>query len=69
MCSLEVKDGHFTHGRTDDDKGIAVLFDDRYSHKKYRELFPKNWNHAKHIGKGQYLQSFIYKFWEKEKNR
>jgi len=55
--------------RTDEDKGIAVLFDDRYSHKKYRELFPRNWNHAIQIGKGQYLQSFIHKFWEKQKNR
>ena len=55
--------------RTNHDIGIAVLFDDRYSHAKYKTLFPKNWNHYKQIGEGQYLQSYIADFWEKQKNK
>ncbi|MCK5762373.1 MAG: ATP-dependent DNA helicase, partial [Candidatus Izimaplasma sp.] len=55
--------------RTNNDIGIAVLFDDRYSHFKYKSLFPKNWSHYKRIPKGQYLQSFISEFWEKQENK
>jgi len=55
--------------RTNQDLGIAVLFDDRYSHNKYKSLFPKNWSHYKRINKGQYLQSYLFNFWEKQKNR
>ncbi len=55
--------------RTNDDIGIAVLFDDRYSHQKYKSLFPKNWSHHKRIPKGQYLQSFISKFWDKQEDK
>ncbi|MCK5761420.1 MAG: PD-(D/E)XK nuclease family protein [Candidatus Izimaplasma sp.] len=53
--------------RTNDDLGIAVLFDDRYSHPKYRSLFPKNWSHYIPINKGQFLQSYIAEFWNKQK--
>ena len=53
--------------RTKSDIGIAVLFDDRYSHNKYKSLFPVNWNHYKSIGKGQYLQSYLEQFWIKKK--
>ncbi len=55
--------------RTDHDIGTAILFDDRYSHNKYKDLFPNNWSHYKTIGKGQFLQSYLIKFWEKQKNR
>ncbi len=53
--------------RTNDDIGIAVLFDDRYSHNKYRSLYPVNWNHYKKIGRGQYLQSYLKQFWISKK--
>ena len=51
--------------RTEDDKGVAVLFDDRYAHHKYKSLFPRNWNHALRINKGQFLQSYLTNFWKK----
>ncbi len=51
--------------RTNHDIGVAVLFDDRYSHKKYKSLFPNYWNHFKSISKGQYLQSYLANFWKK----
>lgn len=52
--------------RTNHDIGVAVLFDDRYSHKKYKSLFPNYWNHYKSISKGQYLQSYLSDFWNKK---
>ena len=55
--------------RTDDDIGVGILFDDRYSHRKYRELFPRNWSHAKWIRRNTYLQNYLEEFWKKRKNR
>ena len=53
--------------RTKTDIGVAVLFDDRYSHNKYKSLFPLFWDHYKTIGKGQYLQSYLEQFWKSKK--
>ncbi len=53
--------------RTEQDIGVGVLFDDRYSHRKYKSLFPKNWTHAKTIKKNTYLQSYLDRFWKKHK--
>ena len=55
--------------RTNYDIGVAILFDDRYSHVKYKDLFPKNWNHALRITKGQYLQSYLEDFWKKQSKK
>lgn len=53
--------------RTTKDVGVAILFDDRYSHIKYKSLFPINWNHKKTITKGRYLQSYLEEFWLRNK--
>ncbi len=55
--------------RTNHDIGVAILFDDRYSHAKYKDLFPRNWSHALRIQKGQYLQSYLEDFWKKQNNK
>ena len=53
--------------RTEEDKGIGVLFDDRYAHRKYKSLFPKSWSHAVTIRKNSYLQTYLDDFWKKSK--
>lgn len=50
--------------RRDDDKGIVVLVDDRYSTPKYRELFPEHWNNIKYAGNAQSLAEIIRRFWK-----
>ena len=55
--------------RTNNDIGVAALFDDRYTHTKYLDLFPKNWSHYQTVSKGQYLQTYILKFWDKHKEK
>ena len=45
----------------------TVLFDDRYSHNKYKSLFPVFWDHNLTIGRGQYLQSYLEEFWKSKK--
>ena len=54
--------------RTETDIGIAILFDDRFRHRKYRELFPHNWNHAITIQPNKYLQNYLEEFWQKHIN-
>ena len=53
--------------RTEEDQGVAILFDDRYSHNKYRMLFPRNWSHAVTIAPKTYLQNYLTQFWQKRK--
>lgn len=50
--------------RRESDTGVAILFDDRYSHIKYRTLFPKEWSHNKRLKNNDYLQSYLAKFWK-----
>ena len=50
--------------RREDDRGIVVLIDDRYSTPTYKKLFPKHWNHLKYAGNPSSLAEITRKFWE-----
>ena len=52
--------------RTEDDRGIVVLADDRYSSPKYRELFPEHWKGIKYAGNASSLAEIIRRFWENQ---
>ncbi len=52
--------------RTQSDKGIVVLADDRYATPKYRTLFPKHWQGVQYAGNASSLAEIIRRFWEKE---
>jgi Rad3-related DNA helicase len=49
--------------RTETDRGIAVLIDDRYAEPKYRNMFPDEWKTAKFAGNAQSLAEIARKFW------
>jgi DNA excision repair protein ERCC-2 len=51
--------------RTETDRGIAVLIDDRYAEPKYSELFPKEWNGIKLVGDAPSLAEIARRFWKK----
>ena len=51
--------------RTDEDKGIVVLIDDRYESPEYRRLFPSHWSHAKYAGNAKNLAEMVAHFWNK----
>jgi DNA excision repair protein ERCC-2 len=53
--------------RTKEDMGVAILFDDRYDHRKYKELFPKHWSHYKRLNKNEFIQSALKLFWNQKK--
>ncbi len=53
--------------RTESDRGIAVLIDDRYAEPKYRMLFPEEWRGAKYAGNAQSLAEIARIFWKNQK--
>ena len=53
--------------RTEADRGIAVLIDDRFAEPKYRALFPEEWKGAKFAGNAQSLAQIARGFWENGK--
>ncbi|MBR4873407.1 MAG: ATP-dependent DNA helicase [Clostridia bacterium] len=51
--------------RTEEDRGIVVLIDDRYGTPTYQKLFPSHWKHLKYAGNSLSLAEIARKFWEK----
>ena len=51
--------------RTDADRGVVVLVDDRYATPKYRELFPEHWKQAQYAGNPKSLAEICRRFWNK----
>ena len=49
--------------RTMDDKGVAILFDERYRRQVYTELFPSHWSHAEYLEEDDYIQGYLDNFW------
>ena len=51
--------------RTDEDRGVVVLVDDRYATPKYRELFPEHWKQMRYAGNPKSLAEICRRFWDK----
>lgn len=49
--------------RTENDRGVVVLIDDRYASEQYKNMFPLHWSHAKYAHSATELASFVKKFW------
>ena len=49
--------------RTENDKGIAILIDDRFATPLYKSLFPEHWRHAKFVSDPKALSRILNKFW------
>ena len=54
--------------RTDCDKGIIVLIDERFSTQKYKMLFPKEWNDFKEVNNSNQLTSVLKSFWKQHED-
>ena len=49
--------------RTESDRGVVVLIDDRYATEQYKAMFPVQWSHAKYAHSAQELAETVKKFW------
>ena len=52
--------------RRQDDRGIAVLIDDRYAEPKYRTLFPSFWQRVSYTSNPSSLAEVARRFWKKD---
>ena len=50
--------------RTEDDRGIVVLVDDRYASAAYRRLFPEHWKNIQYAGNSASLAEVARRFWQ-----
>ena len=51
--------------RTDDDKGVILLLDNRYSQRRYQSLFPYEWYPNFRVRKSDDVKTLCEKFWRK----
>ena len=49
--------------RTEEDKGMALLIDSRFSRADYRALFPNHWRNAKYVSSEEEAAALLRKFW------
>ena len=52
--------------RTESDKGIVVLADDRYASPVYRRLFPEHWKNVQYAGNSLSLAEIARRFWKNQ---
>ena len=49
--------------RTESDRGVILLLDDRFREMRYREVFPREWQQYQ-LGSVKNLEQEIRTFWE-----
>jgi Rad3-related DNA helicase len=49
--------------RTETDRGVAVLIDDRYGEPKYKPLYPAEWKGMNLVGNPSSLAEIMRRFW------
>ncbi len=54
--------------RTEQDKGCVVLVDDRWSQKRYQQLFPESWQHWTQVDNLEDMDRELTEFWEENKD-
>ena len=52
--------------RSERDKGITILIDDRFASAKYKQLLPPHWHHLKYTGTPKALYKVTQAFWERD---
>ncbi len=51
--------------RSENDRGMVLLIDERFSHQTYKRLFPKHWEHYVRVRNTKDLQYRLEQFWER----
>jgi Rad3-related DNA helicase len=50
--------------RTESDRGVVLLIDDRFGEPDYRRLIPAHWRGLHYVGDGQALTRLLTAFWQ-----
>ena len=51
--------------RTETDRGIIVLIDDRFTHARYRSLFPSHWRSVQVVQNSDEMKEKLTQFWSR----
>lgn len=49
--------------RSESDRGVILLIDDRYQTREYASMYPSHWKHMKLIGDKRSLKAMLDRFW------
>jgi len=49
--------------RSENDRGVVLLIDDRFTRRDYRELFPEHWQHFKRVHSANGVKKELESFW------
>ena len=49
--------------RSEEDRGVVVLIDRRFSTRQYTDLYPEHWRHWRAVGDNDELSESLKKFW------
>ena len=52
--------------RTESDRGVVLLMDDRFAQDGYRRLFPHHWSHIRYLSGTDELRQALEAFWRLE---
>ena len=55
--------------RSDDERGVVILVDDRFATPDYREIMPEYWSHMKFMNNAKDLLNEINSFWKKDQDK
>jgi len=51
--------------RSDDERGVVLLVDDRFDTPDYRDIMPEYWSHMKYMNNAKDLLRTVVDFWKK----
>ena len=51
--------------RSEDERGVVLLVDDRFASPEYRMITPEYWGHMKFLNNARDLLDTVTKFWKK----
>ena len=54
--------------RTEQDRGVIALLDDRFSYREYRSLFPREWEHCRRV-RLDTVEAVTEDFWTDQESR
>ncbi len=52
--------------RTESDRGVVLLLDERFYQPRYRQLLPPHWQHCRFVDRGEDLSALLADFWNQE---
>ena len=53
--------------RSETDRGVVLLIDDRYNEPGTKLLFPAHWQHIRYTADPDSLERILQRFWESKK--